>query len=331
MSFDPDAPARGGGLYGLETKPGEARVVVIPVPWEATTSGGRGTRRGPSRILEASAQVDLEDLDAGPAWRHGIAMLDPDPAITEWGDRAVRDALAVIESGGGAAEAAGRVNALSGAVNESVRTSTGAILDDGRIPAIVGGDHSVSYGAIQATAERHPGLGILHIDAHADLRPAYEGFTWSHASVMRNLLDRIPEIARLVQVAVRDLSAGERGFIRENGDRVTTWFDPEIARALAEGSTWMSLVERIIAPLPETIWISLDVDGLDPSLCPATGTPVPGGLSFRDVVLLLGTAAARRRIVGFDLVETGDGAWDGNVSARLLYKLCGWAAGALTK
>ncbi len=325
MSFDPDAPATGDGLYGLPEINENARVHVLPVPWQATTSYRRGTRNGPARLREASLQVDLHDLDVGPAWKHGILGLDEDPDLLAWDDAAEPDAQSVIESGGGAPDAAARVNALGWRVNGHVRARTEAILALGRIPGIIGGDHSVPFGAIDAAAARHPGLGVLHLDAHADLRDAYEGFTWSHASIMHNVVTRLPDVSKLVQVGIRDVGAAELAFIEANPDRIRTFFDRDLAHGLARGRTWYSWVEEIVESLPENVWVSFDVDGMDPSWCPATGTPVPGGLSFRDVTILLGELAARRRIVGCDLNEIGDAEWDGNVAARLLYKLCGWS------
>jgi agmatinase len=331
MTFDPDAPASGDGLYGLPTTPDDAAVIVLPVPWEATTSYKRGTRHGPARLHEASLQVDLHDLDVGPAWEHGIAALPEDPEIVAWTDAAEPDALAVIAAQAEdpeapeVLEAAARVNRLSERLNMRVEMNVREIYARGSIPALVGGDHAVPFGGIAAAAERYPGLGVLHLDAHADLRDAYEGFTWSHASIMHNVMTRLPAVGKLVQVGIRDVGAAEVAFIRENPTRIRTFFDGELARGLARGRTWMSLVDEIVDALPEHVWISFDVDGLDPSWCPATGTPVPGGLSFRDAVILLEAVAERRHIVGFDLNEIGDAEWDGNVAARLLYKLCGWA------
>lgn len=325
MHFDPDAPATGDGLFGLPNDPGHARVVVIPVEWQATTSYRRGTREGPKYLVEASRQVDLFDLDVGPAWKAGIAMLDPDPRIRAWDAEAEEDALAVIESGGGEPEAAARVNELSERVNAHVHGLVRDLLAQGRVPAVIGGDHSVPYGAMQAVAEAFPGVGILHIDAHADLRAAYEGFTWSHASVFHNVIARLPDVAKLVQVGIRDVGEAEVELIRDNPHRIATFFDNAIARDLARGIPWLTVVKHVIEKLPENVYVSIDVDGLDPAFCPHTGTPVPGGLSFRDAVVLLGTLAEERRIVGFDINEIGPDEYDGNVAARLLYKLCGWS------
>ncbi|MFZ5479739.1 MAG: agmatinase family protein [Myxococcota bacterium] len=324
MTFDPDAPAAGEGLFGLPFTPEEARVVVLPVPWQATTSYRRGTAGGPAALLRASRQVDLFDLEYGEFWQAGIALADEDPAVARWDAEAERDALAVI-AGTGDDAAIARVNALSDKVNTSVYRSTCRLLDAGKIPAVVGGDHSVPFGALRAVSERHPGIGILHVDAHADLREAYEGFTYSHASIFHNVVTRLPGVGRLVQVGIRDVGAAEVAFIRAHPERVATFFDQDVARELAGGTPWLRVVEGIVARLPPEVWISVDVDGLDPAYCPHTGTPVPGGLSFRDLLILIAETSRARRIVGFDVNEIGDDEWDGNVAARILYKLCGAA------
>ncbi len=333
MSFDPDAPAQPGHLYGLPFTPENARVVLLPVPWQATTSYRRGTRDGARAILDASLQVDLHDLEVGDAWKEGYAMMAEDDRVRAWDDAAEGDALAVIaaETDGGVDPAdlllegaLQRVNALSEQLNEFVHGEVTRLLASGHLPGVVGGDHSVPFGAIRAAAERYPGVGILHIDAHADLRDSYEGFTWSHASILRNVLTRIPGIGGVAQVGLRDVGAAEAEFAQAE-PRVSWFTDPQMQRALGEGTPWLTLVHSIIAVLPETIWITLDIDGLEPALCPGTGTPVPGGLTWGQVCLLLAEVAERRTIVGFDLNEVGPGEWDGNVGARLLYKLCGHA------
>jgi agmatinase len=322
MPFDPDAPAAAGSLFGLPHGEADARVLVQAVPWEATTSYRRGTREGPAAVLAASAQVDLHDVDFGDAWRAGIALLPEDPHIRAWDAAAEADALAVI-AGDGDEAAAARVNALSDKLNHTVYRRARDILDKGRIPALLGGDHSTPFGAIRAVAERFPGVGILHVDAHADLREAYEGFTHSHASIMHNVLRHVPNVAHIVQVGVRDVGAAEVAMIEANPERLTTFYDATIAAWLAEGESWNHVVDAILEALPGRVYVSFDIDGLDPALCPGTGTPVPGGLSWRDTTVLLKRLSERRQIVGFDLNEVGPGEWDGNVAARLLYKLFG--------
>ncbi len=322
--FDPDGPGGGDGLYGLPLAPSECAVSVIPVPWEATASSGRGTSAAPAAILEASHQVDLADLDYGDFWRQGVGFARPDPRIARWAHEAEADAQAVLAAGGGLPEAAARVDALGDRVHASVYERAVEVLDRGGVPAVLGGDHSAPYGLIRAVAERHPGVGVLHIDAHADLRVAYLGFRWSHASIFHNVLE-LPEVARLVGVGWRDVGAAEIARVRTDPDRIRAFWDRDLGAGAADGEPWSRVVARIIEALPPTVHVSVDIDGLSPALCGATGTPVPGGLSFRELQVLLRHLSAERAVVGFDLCEVGAADWDANVGARVLYKLAGCA------
>ena len=174
----------------------------------------------------------------------------------------------------------------------------------GKLVGVVGGDHSVPFGAIRAAAEAHPGMGVLHLDAHADLRDAYEGFRWSHASIMFNVLRDLPAVARIVQVGIRDYSDDEDALMNANPGRLVTFFDPDLRRQLFDGEPWSRITHRIAAALPREVYLSFDIDGLDPALCPHTGTPVLGGLSFPEVsALLRAVVETGRRIVGLDLSE----------------------------
>lgn len=329
--FDPNAAAtQDSGIFGLPHAASDAAVVLVPVPFAATVSYGGGAERGPGAILAASRQVDLYDLHFGRCYEAGIHLLPAAPELTADHERAWPRAAAVIARGGATAGDPDvvAVDAAGTRVNERVFAATQALLAAGRIPGVVGGDHSVPFGAIAACAERFPGLGILHVDAHADLRIAYEGFRWSHASIMDNVLRELPGVARLVQVGIRDFCEQELDAIRGSEGRVITHFDAEWQRRRFAGTTFDELCREAVAALPSMVYVSFDVDGLDPALCPNTGTPVPGGLQFGEAVhLLLTLAHSGRRIVGFDLVEVapGDGEWDANVAARLLYKLCGAA------
>jgi agmatinase len=333
MAFDPDAAAaEGSGIYGLPHGAAEARVVIVPVPFEATTSYGGGTAGGPRAILEASKQVDLYDRETGHPYEAGIAMLDEDPRVVQWNAEARRIARSVIAHGGPVDEetrrAAASVNAFGERLNEWVYEQTRALLDAGKIAVTLGGDHSVPFGAIRAYAERYPGLGILHLDAHADLRDAYEGFTWSHASIFHCVMTRLDGVARLVQVGVRDLGSAESALIETSGGRIVTYFDSDVAARKEKGTPFAAIADEMVAELPHDVYLSWDIDGLDPTLCPGTGTPVPGGLSWNEAIgLLRALVRAKKRIVGLDLCEVAPGAteWDANVGARLLYKMIGFA------
>lgn len=334
--FDPSAAAQpGSGIFGLPHTPDEAQVIVIPVPFEATTSYGGGTSEGPAAVLDASRQVDLFDVETGRPYERGIAMLPESEELRDWNTRAKERAQVVIEAGGihsGAPEllaAAKDVNALSEQMNDYVYRTAKHWLDQGKRVAAVGGDHSISYGIIRAHAEKYPGLGVLHLDAHADLRVAYEGFTWSHASIMYNVAERIPGMKTLVQVGLRDVSEDEHRYIEKSGGRVHGFFDATLQHNRFDGLPWNQQVKQIVDLLPQQVYLSFDIDGLDPVLCPHTGTPVPGGLSFPEAVALVsGVVRSGRTIVGFDLTEVSPdpegGEWDGNVGARLLYKMIGW-------
>jgi len=335
-SFDPNAAApHDSGLFGLSFTPEEAHVVVIPVPFEATTSYGGGTSEGPRAVLEASRQLDLFDIELGRPYESGITMLPEPEAWQSWNTRAKQAAQPVIEAGGiGSgdpvlAAAAREVNDLGRRLNDAVYETAKHWLAQGKRVAAVGGDHSISYGIIQAHAERYPGMGVLHLDAHADLRRAYEGFQWSHASIMNNVMERLPGVKTLVQVGIRDFCDDEHQQIVGSDGRIVAYYDAELTRRRFDGIPWNRQVDEIVSKLPQEVYLSFDIDGLDPTLCPSTGTPVPGGLSFAEAVALVaGVVRSGRTIVGFDLTEVAPspdgGEWDGNVGARLLYKMIGW-------
>lgn len=335
-SFDPNAPAPlDSGIYGLPFSESEASVVLIPVPWEVTTSYGGGTAGGPAAILEASRQVDLYDLDVEKPYAPGIFILPEDERVLTWNQEGRGLARSIIDAGGAvdspeAAAALARVNELSARLNAFVYAETERLLNAGKIVGIVGGDHSVPLGAIEVLAKKSArGIGVLHFDAHSDTRNAYEGFMFSHASIMHNVLERVPRVKKLVQVGIRDVCEEEMDYVATQNDRVNVFHDRTIARRKMMGESFAAITSDIVNALPNEVWVSFDIDGLDPRFCPHTGTPVPGGIDFAEAVFILSEVVrSGKTIVGFDLNEVAPGPegdeWDGNVGARLLYKLIGF-------
>lgn len=332
--FDPNGPGQlGNNLFGLPFNAEESDIVIIPVPWEVTVSYGGGTAEGPAAILEASLQVDLYDPDSPEAWKSGIHLLPEDEEIKEQSlvlrDRAELhiEALSKGTLQEHGEELLATISSACEQMNSSVESVCSKWLDAGKLVGLLGGDHSTPLGFMQALAKRYPSFGILQIDAHMDLRIAYEGFTYSHASIMYNAL-KIPQVTQLVQVGIRDYCEEEIHVMKNHSPRVKTFFDDQLKFNAYNGNTWKDQVAEIISHLPQHVYVSFDIDGLDPKLCPNTGTPVAGGLEYHQAVYLLGELArSGKEIIGFDLNEVapGEDEWDANVGARLLFKLCVFA------
>ena len=332
--FDPDGVGIANGAYfGMPCTPDEAALVLVSVPWDVTVSYGAGTVYAPDAIIEASTQLDFFDPMAPGVWRRGIATAEIDYALQELSQRLRSDAARVIEhlENGGSTDdevvvrKIRRVNEGCIVMNANVEAQVGRWMDAGRKVGLVGGDHSTAYGAICACGKRREAFGVLHIDAHRDLRQGYEGFEFSHASVMYNVLRDVPQVTKLVQVGVRDFSAREAE-LAEQSPRVVSFDDYALAEAAFRGEPWEAQCRQIVDALPEAVYVSFDIDGLSFDNCPHTGTPVPGGVSFNQAVWLLRTLArSGREIIGFDLVEVcpaqGDRI-DAIAGARMLWKLC---------
>jgi agmatinase len=334
-SFNPNsAGLKDANIYGLPFTTEESDIVLIPVPWEVTTSYGAGTSEGPSHILEASFQVDLYHPDFPELWKAGIAMTDiPEDMLMR--SASLKNKAAQIidmwEDGTDVANDAGakaifdEINTACEKMNQWVEQQTSHWLDQGKLVGLVGGDHSTPLGYFRAQAKRHDQFGILHIDAHKDLRIAFEGFTYSHASIMYNAL-QLPQLRSLVQVGIRDFCEEEKNVATDNSGRVHVFTNAQLQRERFKGKTWHQQCEEIISKLPEKVHISFDIDGLDPTLCPNTGTPVPGGLWFDEATYLLSMLKEKgKKVIGFDLVEVspGESDWNGNVGARMLFHMCG--------
>ena len=334
-TFDPDGVGVDNGTYfGLPFEPETAELVIVSAPWDVTVSYGAGTAYAPDAIIEASTQLDFHEPLAPGAWRRGIATADVDYSLLDESQRLRGDAAKVIDllEGGGSPEddyvvrKICRVNEGCAAMNANIGAQAARWLDAGKLVGLVGGDHSTPYGLIRALGERHAEFGILHIDAHCDLRRAYEGFEYSHASIMYNVLRDVPQAERIVEVGVRDYCDAEAELARSS-ERIRMFDDTQLSAAAFEGETWGATCRRIVAELPERVYVSFDIDGLSVEYCPHTGTPVAGGLTFNQAVYLLHeTVRSGRRIIGFDVVEVvprPGSSIDASTGARILYKLCG--------
>jgi agmatinase len=320
-----------GNLLGLPFDYDSAGTIVFGVPWEVTVSYRAGTAQGPQAVLNASRQLDLYDFDYPDGWQHGIFMPEISASIQQTSQTLREKAAQLIdylEQGGSVADSP-ELSAVLDTINHECRSlnqwlcgQVRTALQQGKHPAVIGGDHSVPLGCIQALSEQYPEFGILHIDAHADLRQAYEGFMFSHASIMYNVLD-LPQVSKLVQVGIRDLCHDEVELITQSQGRIAAYYDPLLKQKLYSGASWIDLCKQMVAELPQHVYVSFDVDGLDPKLCPNTGTPVPGGLELEQTFCLFREVVhSGRTIIGFDVSEVGNDEWDGNVGARAVYKLC---------
>ncbi len=316
------------GIFGLPFGVEESTVVLVPVPWEATVSYGSGTSNGPKAMLDSSQQIDLYD-DLNPnGWKKGIAMEDI-PADIFFNNQRVREK--VLQYLDGYVDGKTDINLLEEINNECtslvsyVKEKTSKLLDQGKIVGIVGGDHSVPLGYLESLSLKYEEFGVLHIDAHSDLRDSYEGFKYSHASIFFNAL-KLKNIKKIVQIGIRDMSEEEQKLINLEKDRISLFTDYDIRKDLFNGVTWSKKCDEIVKKLPKNVYISFDIDGLAPYLSPNTGTPVLGGFTLDEIVFLIEKIIdSKRKIIGFDLCEvspTDNNQWDGNVGARVLYKLC---------
>jgi agmatinase len=321
-------------IFGLPFNEEESALILLPVPWEVTVSYTAGTARAAEHICKASLQVDLIDSDIKDGWKQGFYMRDIDKKILMKSDYLRKEAELLInyisqgeevEENKFMCKTLREVNEGSLFLNDWVYEQTKELLDRNKLVGLVGGDHSTPLGFFKAIAEKHGDFGILQIDAHCDLREAYENFKYSHASIMYNALAEIPQLKRLVQVGIRDYSPSEYEYINNSNGRVITYFDKDIKERIFEGDSWKQIVDEIVNNLPQKVHISFDIDGLDPKLCPNTGTPVQGGFEAEQIFYLFKKVLlSGRQLIGFDLNEVGisNNEWDENVGARVLFKLC---------
>jgi len=260
-----------------------ARVAILPAPYDGTSTWVKGADRGPAAVIDASAHLELYDIETGTeVYRMGIST-----------ERA-------LDGSGSPEEMAARV-----------REAVGRLLDRGRLPVLLGGEHSVTIGAVAAAASRFRGLSVLQLDAHADLRPTFEGSAYNHACVM----SRVREMCPFVQVGIRSMDVEEKAFLPEG----RVFFAERIQ--IKEGPGWM---DAVVAALADTVYLTVDLDVFDPSLVPSTGTPEPGGLGWYPVLALLRRVCRSRRLVAFDVVELCPSSFNRApdfLAAKLVYKI----------
>ena len=278
-----------GGLDPEHSALEQSRAVILPVPYDFTTSYQGGTRLGPRAIIAASRNMELWDEEVGPVYRWGIHTL-PELEPTAAGPEAMV---------------------------ERVERAVAWILEQGKLPVVLGGEHSLTTGAVRASRRQFERLSVLQIDAHGDLRDSYLDSPWSHACVMR----RIRELVPAVSVGIRSISEEEAEYLAAHPQPI--W---SVRQFRALNGRW----DPVIDALTDEVFLTFDLDGLDPSILPGTGTPEPGGLDWYETVDLIRAIAGRKRIVGFDVVELSP--LPGQVvsdflAARLVYRLIGLALG----
>ncbi|MFA7272972.1 MAG: agmatinase family protein [Crocinitomicaceae bacterium] len=334
-NYDPNGIALpNGNIFGFPVEEKEADFVLIPVPWDATASYGKGTSDGPKAILAASLQLDFYHPELENAFETKVFMT---PISKEWKEINDKYCLGCIEyidfleNGGDVTanahfrDVVAEINAGHLALKENLKERSRKLLAEGKLVGILGGEHSTPLGLLEALNEKGEHFGVLQIDAHADLRDAYEGFEQSHASIMFNALKSCENMIRLVQVGIRDIAPSEVELIENSNGRIQTFFDWQLKNDQYAGKTWKDQVQEIIAELPHKVYISFDIDGLNPALCPNTGTPVAGGFQLQEInYLFFSLLESGREIIGFDLNEVAPGSddeWDANVGARALWNL----------
>ena len=321
-------------IFGLPFTEEESMVILLPVPWEVTVSCNPGTARCIEHIFKASTQVDLLDTNVPEGWQKGFFMKETDKKILMKSDYLRKEAELYIDfishgqdvkNNKFMTKSLKEINEGSAMLNKWVYEQTRDLLNRDKLVGLIGGDHSVALGYYKSLAEKYGNFGILQIDAHCDLRQAYENLNYSHASIMYNALEEIPAIEKLVQVGIRDYSPAELKYISDSNSRIVAYFDEQMKEREFSGDTWTIISDEIVSQLPHHVYLSVDVDGLDPKLCPHTGTPVPGGLQIEQLVFLFKKVVdSGRKVIGFDVVETGvgDSNYDAVVASRLLWKMC---------
>jgi agmatinase len=327
-----------GNFAALDSCYEKSDIILFPTPWEATVSYREGTINAPDLIRLASLQLDLfdkryESIDVSGRiyWDHSLYDYIYDLALIT--RQLVRskiqsecnldfDLADVVRD---------QILVNCSKFNDMVYNHSLSALGAGKIVGLVGGDHSIPFGQIKAVGEYYSSFGIVHIDAHHDLRPYFQGFKFSHGSIFHNVLSTVKSVDKLVQVGIRDYCKKEF-ILAKNHPKVTTYYDADISEQVFSGSaSWGQVVSGIIESLPQHVYISLDMDGLTIENTLSTGTPVPGGISYAQIRYLINELAKSRTIIGFDVVECGPSEIDSLVAMRLIFQLCNAALHTISK
>lgn len=311
----------------------DAECVLVSVPWAVTSAAGQGSAYTPDAIIDASTSVSLYDIVSQTSIAGRVATAEVDYDLQESSLQLGGDATKVvshIEDGGTLSgdyfiRKVNRINIGFRDMHRSVGKRVFRYADKGKIVGVIGGDHSVALGAVRSISSVYPNMGVLFIDAHCDLRPSGKIFAYSHLSIARNIIDEVPQISKMVQVGVRDMSQEELEFAQTN-PKIELFCHEQLAHSLYNGQSWSSICDKVVETLPKQVYISFDIDALSPECCPHTKRPVAGGMTFDQAVALINRVAeSGREIIGFDLTEIVpimDSGVDAAVGARLLVKLC---------
>ncbi len=321
--YDPSNVGKKGSIFGLPYNQEESDLIFLPVHLDVTVSCREGTSRAPKLILEESSQIDLSLPSIHNPWEYKMCMSDRliKSSRNEIHRGRALNVIKALEAGKDPEiDQIEYINEFCEVTHQKIETATSSLLDLNKRVAVIGGDHSSPLGLIRALSKRQS-FGILQIDAHMDLRDSYEGFTFSHASIMFNAIKETG-VTSITQVGIRDFCEEEEAFIENSEKSVSVFYDENLFKDYVKGIAWDATVKKIIDTLPECVYVSFDMDGLDPALCPHTGTPVPGGLRFNETIFLLEEMVrSGKKIIGFDVCETGNHLWDANVASRIIYRL----------
>ena len=322
----------GGYYFEEKTSPADADLVIVSAPWSVTSDYGHGATYTPDAVIDASAYSNLYDVESGFSAEGRVATAEIDYNIQEYSEHLGRDAERIANrSFDGATpgvEYATRkvkhINEGFAEMHKSIYKQTKHWVSQGKTVAVIGGDHSVSLGAVKAMAECYNDLGVLFIDAHADYAQEGETFAYSHRTIARNIVEEIPSVSRLVEVGVRDIDKAELDLLLAN-DKVELFLAERVAAKRFEGESWGNLCREMVEKLPQKVYVSLDIDALKIEFCTHTNSPVPGGMTFDEVVYLVNCVVkSGREIVGFDITEVVsniDDKMDAIVAVRLLTKM----------